>query len=179
MPAPVIDKMVSVLGMSSKEAESLWNAAKKAAGEYKDVEKDSDRYFSIVMGILKKMLGDEKTKKLGWESKAEQLIQLVDSLQADSNIAIRAAHRLDKAIDEKNIDFFADMFKDIIEDMLYNRKTEADVYNFIREKVVRSLQAQGFGLTQEKIANIKEIISGMITKIKSGLKDLDNYGEQD
>lgn len=178
MPANVVNKMVDILGMSKKEAEDLWNAAKKASDEYKDVPKDSNRYYSITMGILKKMLGNEKTKKLGWESKAEQLIKLVDSLQGDSNIAIRAAHRLDKAIDEKNTDFFIDMFKDVIEDMFYNRKTEADIYNILREKIVRSLQAQGFGLTQEKITNLKEVISDMISKVKSSLKDLKDYSKE-
>lgn len=184
MPAAMVDKMVDVLGMSRKEAEDLWDKAKAQASNYKDVEKDSPRYFKIVTGILKNMLGDEKCKKLKWESKAEKLLNLIDglvseytgvSMQAYNNIATRYMAKLEKAIDTKNVNFFSELFKDEIVNMFYDKKTEDEIYNFIRDKVVKSLHKNGLGMTQEKISNIKEIIREMISSIKKGIKDLEEY----
>jgi hypothetical protein len=47
-------------GKSMEEVEKLWDKAKTIVSkEYKDVskEKDSDKYYSLVMGVLKKSLG--------------------------------------------------------------------------------------------------------------------------
>lgn len=56
----VVKGLADKTGKSEAEVEKLWDKAKAVASdEYKDVPKDSDRYYQIVTGILKKMLGIE------------------------------------------------------------------------------------------------------------------------
>jgi len=58
MPAALVQTMADKTGKSVAEVEKLWDKAKEIASkEYKGVPEDSDRYYAVVVGILKKMLG--------------------------------------------------------------------------------------------------------------------------
>lgn len=58
MPSNVVKGFAEKTGKSEAEVEKLWDEAKaKAKEEYPDVTEDSDRFYMIVTGILKKMLG--------------------------------------------------------------------------------------------------------------------------
>lgn len=58
MPASVVKGLAKQSGKSEAEVEKLWDKAKGLAKkEYPDVEPDSDRYFKIITGILKNMVG--------------------------------------------------------------------------------------------------------------------------
>lgn len=58
MPSNIVKSFAEKTGKSEAEVEKLWSEAKSAAEkQYPEVEKDSDRYYSIVTGILKNMLG--------------------------------------------------------------------------------------------------------------------------
>jgi len=57
MPSSIIKSFANKTGKSESEVEKLWDKAKSIAKEeYPKISVDSDRYFSIVTGILKKML---------------------------------------------------------------------------------------------------------------------------
>jgi len=57
MPNNIVKSFAKQSGKSTKEVEKLWKEAKGIASkEYPKVQKDSDKYFKIVTGILKKML---------------------------------------------------------------------------------------------------------------------------
>lgn len=61
MPTPVINSFAEKSGKSKDEVERLYNKAKDIVKqEYEDVEVDSDQYYQLVIGILKKMLGIEE-----------------------------------------------------------------------------------------------------------------------
>jgi len=72
MPSPALMAMAKNNGVSKDRAEYLWGKAKKIVKkQYPDVKKGSDKYFQIVMGIVKKMFGikeevDIRVQKL-WE----------------------------------------------------------------------------------------------------------------
>jgi len=58
MPVPALKSMASKAGVSLAKAEEYYARAKKIAKEqYPDVRVDSDRYYAVVMGITKKMMG--------------------------------------------------------------------------------------------------------------------------
>lgn len=57
MPATVIKSFAQKSGKSEKEVETLWDTAKQATKkQYPDISTDSDRFYQITVGILKKML---------------------------------------------------------------------------------------------------------------------------
>lgn len=57
MPANIIKSFSDKSGKSEQEVERLWDKAKKIVkDEYPEVGTDSDRYYSLVTGILKSML---------------------------------------------------------------------------------------------------------------------------
>ena len=101
----------------------------------------------------------------------EILSEMQISFQANSNIAIKAAEKLDKAIMEKDVSFFKDLLQDCLTDLFMNHKTEEQVYAYVRDKLLKSLQGTGFGLTQEKIANIKEVLMSVIKQVNKEIKD--------
>ena len=58
MPANIIKSFAKKSGKSEKEVEKLWNKAKSLTKkEYPKVQEDSERFYKIVTGMLKKMLG--------------------------------------------------------------------------------------------------------------------------
>jgi hypothetical protein len=58
MSASIVNSLAKKANLSVGEVESKWEKAKEIANkEYKDVPKDSDKYYAIVVGILKNMLG--------------------------------------------------------------------------------------------------------------------------
>lgn len=57
MPSSVVKSFADKTGKSVAEVEKLWDKAKAIVkDEYKDVPEDSDKFYSLVTGILKKML---------------------------------------------------------------------------------------------------------------------------
>lgn len=60
MPTPVINSFAEKSGKSKDEVERLYNKTKDIVKKEYDVEVDSDQYYQIVMGVLKKMLGIEE-----------------------------------------------------------------------------------------------------------------------
>jgi len=58
MPTQLIDKYSERSGKSKQEVERLWDKAKGVVdSQYKDVDKESDDYWKLTMGIFKNMLG--------------------------------------------------------------------------------------------------------------------------
>lgn len=65
MPAPIVKSFADKTGKSVAEVEKLWDKAKSLAKEeYPDVAEDSDRFYQIVTGILKKMLKINESETL-------------------------------------------------------------------------------------------------------------------
>jgi hypothetical protein len=56
MPAPVIGKLAREAGRTEAEAEALWAKAKAAAKDRYGLP-EGDRFYALVMGIFKRMLG--------------------------------------------------------------------------------------------------------------------------
>lgn len=57
MPAKIIQSFADKSGKSEKEVENLWKKSKLIVKkEYPDVKEDSDKFYEIIVGILKKML---------------------------------------------------------------------------------------------------------------------------
>ena len=63
MPANIIVSFAQKTGKSEAEVEKLWNQAKAEADKNDNLEKDSDRYYAYVTGILKKMLSIDEYKE--------------------------------------------------------------------------------------------------------------------
>ena len=64
MPSPLIKSFSDKSGKSEKEVEKLYKDAEDIVKDrYKDVEKESDRYYALVVGILKNMLKIESFKE--------------------------------------------------------------------------------------------------------------------
>lgn len=77
MPANVVAGLAKRSGKSEGEVEKLWDKAKGIAKkEYPDVSDDSDRYFKIVTGIVKSMLG----LKEGFVETADKEMEKLDEL---------------------------------------------------------------------------------------------------
>jgi hypothetical protein len=58
MPVDSVSSLAKKAGTSVDKAEELWKKAKAIVDkEYKDVKKDSDKYYQLVVGVLKKSLG--------------------------------------------------------------------------------------------------------------------------
>lgn len=55
MPSNIVKSFAEKTGKSESEVERLWNIAKDEVGK-KGIPEDSDRYYKIVTGILKRML---------------------------------------------------------------------------------------------------------------------------
>ena len=57
MPANIIKQLADKSGESTKRVEELWDKAKSIVKkEYSDISKEDDRFYALVVGILKKML---------------------------------------------------------------------------------------------------------------------------
>ena len=57
MPSSVVKSFAKKAGKSEEEVEKLWNDTKSIVKkDYPDIEVDSDNYFQLVTGILKKRL---------------------------------------------------------------------------------------------------------------------------
>lgn len=60
MPNNIVKSFAKKTGKSESEVERLWNKAEGIVKkDYKDVEKESDKYYQITTGILKNMLSLE------------------------------------------------------------------------------------------------------------------------
>lgn len=64
MPSSVVKSLAKETNKSISEVEKLWDKAKKiVSDEYKDVKKDSDKYYQLVTGTLKNMLNIKEEKE--------------------------------------------------------------------------------------------------------------------
>jgi|TARA_R100000278_G_scaffold113048_1_gene91065 hypothetical protein len=64
MPSPLIKSFSDKSGKSEKEVEELYKDAEEIVKDrYSNVEKESDRYYALVVGILKNMLKIESSFK--------------------------------------------------------------------------------------------------------------------
>ena len=62
MPSNIVKSFAEKTGKTEKEVERLWNIAKDAVSkEYTDIDNESDRYYRLVTGVLKRMLKIEAT----------------------------------------------------------------------------------------------------------------------
>lgn len=58
MPSNIVKSFADRVGKSTEEVEKMWDRAKSIVKkEYPNVEVDSDKYYQIVTGVLKNMLG--------------------------------------------------------------------------------------------------------------------------
>lgn len=58
MPAPLIKSFAKKTDYSEKEIEDKFEKAKDAVKkQYPDVKVESDRFYALVVGVLKKMIG--------------------------------------------------------------------------------------------------------------------------
>lgn len=102
MPSNVVKSFAQKTGKSEAEVDKLWNQAKAEADKKDDLEKDSDRYYAYVTGILKKMLSiDENIMSKQDERRAltRQFIQKVaDGQKFDAAADLKEMIRLSKEI---------------------------------------------------------------------------------
>ncbi len=57
MPSPLVKKFADETGKSVSEVEKLWKKAKEVVEkEYPDVDKEDNRFYALVVGVLKNML---------------------------------------------------------------------------------------------------------------------------
>ena len=70
MPAPIIKKYADETGKSESEVERLWKETEKLVNDqYPNVEKESDRWYALRVGILKTMLKiDQKEEGIDFKS---------------------------------------------------------------------------------------------------------------
>jgi len=65
MPTPQIKSFAKKTGKSEAEIEKKWDKSKELVRkQFPDISKDSDKFFKIVTGILKKMLNIKEEKLL-------------------------------------------------------------------------------------------------------------------
>jgi len=69
MPVALLNKIADSCGIPMSELEGKWEEA-KAGAKKKGFEEDSDRFYQYVVGVLKKMVGPECAKKMGWKSES-------------------------------------------------------------------------------------------------------------
>lgn len=66
MPNNIVKSFADKTNKSSEEVEKKWDKAKDIVKkEYPDVEEDSEDFYKIVVGVLKKMLGISEEITLG------------------------------------------------------------------------------------------------------------------
>lgn len=62
MPSSIVASFAKKTGKSVEDVEALWKKAKVVVkDEFSDIDKESDKYFQIVTGVLKKMLKIEES----------------------------------------------------------------------------------------------------------------------
>jgi hypothetical protein len=58
MPNATVKSLATKAGVSADKAEAAWQAAKEAAHtQYPELSEDDDKFWAIVTGITKKMIG--------------------------------------------------------------------------------------------------------------------------
>ena len=86
MPHPYLDKVAKVCGKDKDELEKLWSKAEEIAKKEYNVSKDDGgRYYGVVMGIFKKMLGKDCLSKLD-KSKESLASRILSMLERVSNV---------------------------------------------------------------------------------------------
>jgi len=64
MPTALVKAMADKTGKPEMEVERLWKKAKVVAkSEYPDIPEDDDRFYAVVVGILKQMIGVGRNPK--------------------------------------------------------------------------------------------------------------------
>jgi hypothetical protein len=88
MPSKVIKSFAKKSGKTEKAVEKLWDKAKTVVGkEYKKVKPDSDKFYALTTGVLKKMLKLNEDQKL-FDVLYNSYIQN-EELTTDADIAIK------------------------------------------------------------------------------------------
>ena len=65
MPSNIVKSFAEKSGKSKDEVEKLWNKAKSIVSkEYPNVEKESDKWYALVTGTLKNMVGLKESSLL-------------------------------------------------------------------------------------------------------------------
>lgn len=80
MPSNLVKKVITECKINEKDAEQLWEDAKKIVLEkYLKIETESDKYFALVTSIFKNLVGANCRRKMGWSTKSEELKQLISN----------------------------------------------------------------------------------------------------
>lgn len=78
MPPALVKSFSKETDKSEKEVERLWNKAKELVNDqYPNVEKNSEKYYMLVTGILKRMVG----------KKDEEMYYDIRKIQSTNNSA--------------------------------------------------------------------------------------------
>ena len=87
MPEAFIDKINKICGISKDRLETLWSKAEEIAQKEYEVKKsDGDKYYQVVTGIFKKMLGKDCLNKLGKGESEMSLAEKILTLFEDRNL---------------------------------------------------------------------------------------------
>lgn len=84
MPSNVLKGFAKKSGKSMSDLERYWDEAKKSVKEnYPDVAVGSDRYYKIVVGIVKKRAG--LSESLSFPETVDNIMQKLDEIIESSN----------------------------------------------------------------------------------------------
>ena len=153
MPTPVMKSFAKQAHMKPKKVEALWNIAEKIAKKKYDIDQDSSRYWPIVVGITKKLLGLGKTEdkveedvitttNIGdatFANKIGEPAQRIDGDKQPIKAIITKKKKYKKVIEEMIKTLSKEKFDVLIEDALkyYSSQqlTEEDVVDFALESI--------------------------------------------
>jgi len=60
MPTPLMKIFAKEAGKKTKSVEKIWNNAEKLVKDKYDIDEDSDRFYPLVVGVVKNILGIRK-----------------------------------------------------------------------------------------------------------------------
>ncbi len=172
MPGPMLKKVSDVCELSMERVEHLWEKSKGLVKEqYPDVDEDTGKFYEITVGILRQMLGEDCVKKLGWKTKAEQLIavmedygtwdyysMLSDQPYVDIDTLQKALDVLKEAWLAKDEAFFYNLLRGHFEKCVSQEQLRDSILSDIKTRILEVANLLDMRVTTERATMLDDIL---------------------
>jgi hypothetical protein len=187
MPGPMLKKITDVCGIPEDRVEHLWDKAKGLVKEqYSDVEAESGKFYELTVGILRTMIGKECVEKLGWKTKAEQLVAVMEDygtwdyysmLSDQPYVSIetlkQALETLEKAWLAKDEAFFYNLLRGHFEKCIAQEQLRHTILIDVKTRILEVANLLDMRVTTERATILDDLLRRTYDRFEQSMNDGD------